>query len=194
MLAPPSGHLAGAFARVDNSRGVHKAPANEIVRGALGLERALSDPQQEILNPEGVNAIRVFPGQARPVIWGARTTVAPDVTDWVYVNVRRLLLYIEESIQESLRWAVFEPNDLALWQKLKRTITAFLTGVWRDGALFGATAEEAFLVRIDEALNPPSSRALGRLFVEIKVAPVRPAEFIVVRIGLWDGGGEVSES
>jgi uncharacterized protein len=194
MLVPPSGHVAGVFARVDTARGVHKAPANEIVRGALALERALSDPQQELLNPEGVNAIRVFPGQARPVIWGARTTVAPDVTDWVYVNVRRLLLYIEESIQEALRWAVFETNDLALWQKLKRTITAFLTGVWRDGALFGATAEEAFEVRIDEALNRPASRALGRLFVEIKVAPVRPAEFIVVRIGLWEGGGEVSES
>jgi uncharacterized protein len=194
MLVPASGHVAGAYARVDNARGVHKAPANEIVRGAVGLERVLSDPQQELLNPEGVNAIRVFPGQARPVIWGARTTGDPEVTDWIYVNVRRLLLYLEESLQESLRWAVFEPNDLALWQKLKRTITAFLTGVWRDGALFGATAEEAFQVRIDEALNPPSSRALGRLFVEIKVAPVRPAEFIVVRIGLWDGGGEVSES
>jgi phage tail sheath protein FI len=193
MLMPPVGHIAGVYARVDSERGVHKAPANETVRGALGLERAVTDAQQAPLNVAGVNVARTFPGLARPVLWGARTTVRTDITDWTYVNVRRLLLYLEESLQEGLRWAVFEPNDLALWQKLKRTITAFLTGVWRDGALFGATAEEAFMVRIDEGLNPPASRALGRLFIEIKVAPVRPAEFIVVRIGLWDGGGEVSE-
>jgi phage tail sheath protein FI len=193
MPVPPVGHVAGVFARVDQSRGVHKAPANELVRGALALERAISDAQQDPLNTAGVNVIRTFPGQARPTVWGARTTVAADVTDWLYVNVRRLLLYIEESLQEGLRWAVFEPNGEPLWKGLERTINAFLAGVWRDGALFGATTAQAFSVRIDEALNPPESRALGRLFIEIKVAPVRPAEFIIVRIGLWDGGDEASE-
>jgi phage tail sheath protein FI len=193
MLIPPCGHVAGVYARSDDERGVHKAPANELVRGALALERAISDAQQDPLNTAGVNVIRTFPGQARPTVWGARTTVAPDVTDWLYVNVRRLLLYIEESLQEGLRWAVFEPNGEPLWKGLERTINAFLAGVWRDGALFGATTAQAFSVRIDEALNPPESRALGRLFIEIKVAPVRPAEFIIVRIGLWDGGDEASE-
>jgi phage tail sheath protein FI len=193
MFVPPSGHVAGVYARVDTFPGVHKAPGNVDVRGALGLERALSDRQQGPLNRQGVNVLRVFPGDGRVIVWGARTTVDPIVTDWLYINVRRLLLYLEESIQEGIRWAVFQPNDLTLWQQLKRTIGDFLTRVWRDGALFGATAEEAFQVRIDAALNPPSVRALGRLNIEIKVAPVRPAEFIVVRIGLWDGGGDVDE-
>ena len=194
MTIPPSGSIAGVYARTDQERGVHKAPANTDVRGVLGLEQRLSDRLQGPLNLEGVNVLRIFPGNAQVIVWGARTTVEPDITDWLYVNVRRLLLYIEESIQEGIRWAVFEGNDLSLWQKLNRTITAFLTEVWRDGGLFGAKPEDAFQVRIDEALNPPSERALGRLHIEIQVAPVRPAEFIVVRIGLWDGGGDVSES
>jgi phage tail sheath protein FI len=194
MAVPPSGGVAGVYARTDQERGVHKAPANTDIRGVLGLEQKLSDRLQGPLNLEGVNVLRIFPGNAQVVVWGARTTVQPDVTDWLYVNVRRLVLYIEESIQEGIRSSVFEGNDLALWQKLNRTISAFLTGVWKDGGLFGATAEEAFQVRIDEGLNPPSERALGRLHIEIKVAPVRPAEFIIVRIGLWDGGGDVSES
>jgi hypothetical protein len=194
LLMPPSGHVAGVFARVDAQRGVHKAPANEVLSGVLGLERIVTDNQQGPLNLAGVNVLRIFPGQARPVIWGARTTVRTDVTDWIYINVRRLLLFIEESIEEGIRFAVFEPNNLALWQKLRRTITEFLTRVWRDGALFGATPEEAFFVRIDEALNPPETRALGRLFIEVGVAPVRPAEFIIVRIGLSENSTEVSES
>lgn len=194
LLIPPSGHIAGIYARVDQSRGVHKAPANENIRGALGLERILTDEHQALLNPEGLNVLRILPGQGQPVVWGARTTVSKDVTDWVYVNVRRLFLYLEESIEEGIRWAVFEPNNLQLWQKLKRTITEFLTRVWRDGALFGEKAEQAFYVRIDEALNPPPTRAIGRLYIEIGVAPVRPAEFIIVRIGLWNGGAEVTES
>src|SRR5207245_7993854 len=114
-------------------------------------------------------------GTAQVVVWGARTTVQKEVTDWLYVNVRRLMLFIEESIEEGIRFAVFEPNNLALWQKLKRTISEFLTRVWRDGALFGANAEQAFYVRIDEALNPPSVRALGGLYLAIAVVPVRPA-------------------
>ncbi|MFI8327070.1 phage tail sheath family protein [Streptomyces sp. NPDC085529] len=191
VAQPPSGHIAGIIAATDTARGVHKAPANTPISGALGLERRLLDSEQGLINPQGVNALRILPGRGVPVVWGARTT-AENVT-WQYINVRRLFLFLEESIQDSLRAAVFEPNDLALWQRLKRTLTEFLTRVWRDGALFGATAEQAFFVRIDEALNPPATRKLGVLHVEIGVQPVYPAEFIVVRIGVWDGGAQVSE-
>lgn len=194
IAIPPCGHIAGVMAREDGRRGVHKAPANVSVLGVLGLERVISDRQQAPLNDAGINALRIFPGSGDVIVWGARTTVRKDVTDWRYVPVRRLLLFLEESIQEALRWAVFEPNDPILWGKLNRVLTDFLTRVWRDGALFGDTAEKAFQVRVDEGLNPPSTRALGQLFIEIKVAAVRPAEFIVVRIGLWDGGGDVDES
>ncbi|MFE9775573.1 phage tail sheath family protein [Streptomyces sp. NPDC005931] len=189
---PPSGHVAGIYARTDATRGVHKAPANVGVNGAVGVERRLTDTDHGLINLDGVNAIRVLPGHGQPVVWGARTTAGDR--SWQYVNIRRLFLFLEESIQEGLRGAVFEPNDLGLWERLKRTLTEFLTRVWRDGALFGATTKEAFYVRIDEHLNPPSTRKLGRLFVEIGVQPVYPAEFIVVRIGIWDGGAEVAES
>lgn len=194
ILVPPSGHMAGIYARTDNNRGVHKAPAgNEaLVNGALGVERTMSDIDQGQLNLQGINVIRVFKPGGRPVVWGARTT-ATD-TNWQYVNIRRLFLFLEESIEEGIRWAVFEPNGLPLWQKLRRTINEFLNRVWRDGALFGATADEAFYVRIDEALNPASEQALGRLYIEIGVRPTYPAEFIIVRIGIWQGGSEVSES
>lgn len=192
ILVPPSGHVCGVFARSDGTRGVHKAPANEIVNGAVGVATRVSLIEQGQLNLQGINVIQVFQDGGRPIVWGARTT-ATDA-NWQYVNVRRLFLFLEESIQEGIRWAVFEPNDLALWQKLKRTLTDFLLRTWRDGALFGAKAEEAFYVRIDETLNPPSQRALGRLTIEIGVAPVRPAEFIVVRIGIWDDGAAVAES
>jgi hypothetical protein len=188
---PPSGHLAGVYARSDAERGVHKAPANTGIRGALGLTRRLTDEQQGPLNLAGINVLRVFPEQAQPVVWGARTT-ATDA-NWQYVNVRRLFLYVEESIEEGIHWAIFEPNNLQLWQKLKRSISEFLDRVWRDGALFGETAADAFYVRIDEALNPPSEQAKGRLYIEIGVRPTYPAEFIVVRIGIWQGASEVTE-
>ena len=191
ILVPPSGHVCGIMARVDTTRGVHKAPANEIVNGAVGVERTMSDVDQGQLNIVGIDVIRQFQGGGRPVLWGARTT-ATD-TNWQYVNVRRLFLFLEESIQEGIRWAVFEPNNTALWAKLKRTITEFLTRVWRDGALFGETADQAFYVRIDETLNPDSTRALGQLFIQIGVRPSYPAEFIIVRIGIWQGGSSVSE-
>ena len=190
-LWPPAGHIAGVFARTDTERGVHKAPANAAIRGALGLQYRLTNDQQGLLNLLGVNVLRVFPEQAQPMVWGARTTALDR--NWQYVNVRRLFLFLEESIQEGIGWAVFEPNNLALWQKLKRTITEFLTRVWRDGALFGETADKAFYVRIDEVLNPPSTQALGRLYIEIGVRPTYPAEFIIVRIGIWQGGAETSE-
>ncbi len=190
-LWPPSGHIAGAFARTDAEQGVHKAPANTNLRGALGLERRLTDDEQGKLNPMGINVLRVFPGQGQPLIWGARTTATNR--NWQYVNIRRLFMFLEESIQEGIRWAVFEPNNLQLWQKLKRSITEFLMRVWRAGALFGATPDQAFYVRIDEALNTPDEQKIGRLNIEIGVRPTYAAEFIVVRIGIWDGGAEVSE-
>jgi len=189
---PPSGHIAGVYARTDAQRGVHKAPANTNIRGALGLERLLTNEEQGPLNLMGINVLRVFPEQAQPLVWGARTTATDR--NWQYVNVRRLFLFLEESIEEGIRWAVFEPNNLQLWQKLKRTITEFLTRVWRDGALFGATPKDAFYVRIDEVLNPPSTQALGRLYIEIGVRPAYPAEFIIVRIGIWQGDSNVSET
>ena len=190
-LWPPSGHIAGIYARCDSNPGVHKAPANVAIRNTLGLQYRLTDKEQGPLNMKGINVLRVFQGQSQPMVWGARTTATDR--NWQYVNVRRLFLYLEESLEEGIRWAVFEPNNLQLWQKLKRTITDFLTRVWRDGALFGAKAEDAFYVRIDEALNPPSTQALGRLYIEIGVRPTYPAEFIVVRIGIWQGGSEIRE-
>ncbi len=193
ILVPPSGHVCGIFARSDNSRGVHKAPANEIVNGALGVERNMSNVDQGQLNLQGINVIRLFQTGGRPILWGARTTATDR--NWQYVNVRRLFLYIEESIEEGIRpTGIFEPNNLQLWKKLKRSITDFLTKVWRDGGLFGAKAEDAFYVRIDEALNPFSEQALGRLNIEIGLRPSYPAEFIIVRIGIFRGGSEVTET
>lgn len=193
LLVPPSGHLAGIYARSDNQQGVHKAPANEYISGALDLDTLLSDAEQGELNVEGVDVLRIFPGQ-RPIVWGGRTTAPKDEVPWRYINVRRLFLFVEKSIQRGLRWAVFEPNDQTLWKKLDRTITEFLTRVWRSGALFGKTAAEAFYVKVDEELNPASVRALGQVIIEIGIAPVRPAEFVVVRISMWDGGSQSNEA
>jgi phage tail sheath protein FI len=193
LFIPPSGHIAGIYARSDEQRGVHKAPANELITSAIGLSQVVDGTTQGELNDAGVNVIRLFAGQARPTVWGARTTCPPQETPWRYVNVRRLFLFVEKSIQEGTRWAVFEPNDLSLWKKLNRTLVEFLTRVWRSGALFGATAAQAFYVKIDEENNPPATRALGQVIIEIGLAPVRPAEFVVVRIGMWDGGSNVSE-
>lgn len=194
ILVPPSGYVAGIYARSDAQYGVHKAPANEMIAGSLGLERTLTETELGEVNVEGINVIRTFPNRARPTVWGARTTAPAAEAPWRYVNVRRLLLYIEESIEEGIRWAVFEPNNLALWKKLTRRISEFLTRVWRDGALFGATPEQAFYVKCDEELNPEPVRALGQVIVEVGVAPVRPAEFVIVRIGQWAGGSETTES
>lgn len=187
---PASGHLAGIYARSDAEHGVHKAPANEPITGAVGLTRALDETTQGDLNSVGVNVLRMF-GGGRPLVWGARTT--SDDVAWRYLNVRRLMLFIEESIQEGLRWAVFQPNDLSLRKKLERTVTEFLTRVWASGALFGATASEAFSVKVDDENNPPSLRELGQIVIDIGVAPVRPAEFVVVRIGMSAGGKQIQE-
>lgn len=185
IYVPPSGHMAGIYARTDVDRGVHKAPANEVVMGALGLKYKISKNHQEGLNPQGVNCIRDMNGNIR--VWGARTIGGDANGEFKYINVRRVLLYLRESIEEGTQWAVFEPNDYRLWAKIRRNVTAFLTNVWRDGALFGNTPNEAFYVKCDEETNPPEVRELGQVITEIGVAVVRPAEFVIFRITQWSG-------
>jgi phage tail sheath protein FI len=185
ITVPPSGHMAGIYARVDTSRGVHKAPANEVVLGALGLNVAVSKNAQGAANEKGVNCIRSLNGNI--LVWGARTLAGPNDADFKYINVRRLFLFLRESIDEGTQWVVFEPNNPALWQKIKRNVTAFLTNVWRDGALFGDTAQEAFYVKCDAETNPPELRDLGQVVTEIGVAVVKPAEFVIFRISQWSG-------
>ena len=186
---PPSGHIAGIWARTDATRGVHKAPANEVIRGALNVSRRITRAEQEVLNPEGINCIRFFPAEGIRV-WGART-LAPRGNEWIYLNVRRLFNMIEESIAKGTRWVVFEPNDRPLWQDIRRDVSAFLRTLWRDGALMGRTAEEAFFVKCDEETNPPESIDQGRVIIQVGIAPVKPAEFIVFRIGQHSGGVEI---
>ncbi|MET0146131.1 MAG: phage tail sheath subtilisin-like domain-containing protein [Ilumatobacteraceae bacterium] len=179
IYVPPSGHMAGIWARTDDTRGVWKAPANEVVRGALDVEMTITKAEQGLLNPIGINCIRPF-GTRGIRVWGARTLSSN--TDWTYINVRRLFNMIETTIMEGTQYAVFEPNDMSLWEGLKRTINAFLRGLWRDGALFGATAEQAFFVKCDEETNPPESIDMGKVVVEVGIAPVKPAEFVIFRI------------
>jgi phage tail sheath protein FI len=176
---PPSGHIAGLWARSDAERGVHKAPANEVIRGAVDLELRLSKGEQDLLNPIGVNCVRAFPGRGIRV-WGARTLSSDPA--WRYLNVRRLFNYLEESILLGTQWVVFEPNDDRLWSSIRRNITAFLTEEWRRGALFGRTAAEAFYVKCDRENNPQESIDQGRVVCEIGVSPVKPAEFVVFRL------------
>lgn len=186
---PPSGHLAGIYARTDATRGVHKAPANEIVRGALRVTHRLTRADQAELNPYGVNCIRFFSSQG-VLVWGARTVTSDP--QWRYLNVRRLFNMIEESIARSTRWIVFEPNEPTLWQAIKRDVGAFLTLLWRDGALMGRTAEESFFVKCDDETNPPEVIDAGRVVIQIGIAPVKPAEFIIFEIGQHSGGTEVT--
>jgi phage tail sheath protein FI len=190
ISVPPCGHMAGIWARSDATRGVHKAPANEVVRGAIALETKITKGEHDLLNPKGINCIREFAGLGIRV-WGART-ISSDQS-WRYLNVRRLFNYVEESVLEGTQWVVFEPNDTDLWARVRRTIHSFLLGVWRDGALFGATPEEAFYVKCDAENNPPDSVDAGRLICEIGIAPVKPAEFVVFRIAQYSGGASVSE-
>jgi hypothetical protein len=181
----PSGHIAGIYSRVDHQRGVHKAPANEVVRGALDVEHQISRSQQDGLNPYGVNCIRFI--NENITVWGARTIGGDANTDLKYINVRRTLIFLRESIDRGTQWVVFEPNDRTLWAKIRLNITAFLTTVWRDGALFGSTPQEAFFVKCDDETNPREERDLGRVTCEIGVAIVRPAEFVIFRISQWAG-------
>ncbi len=190
IFVPPSGHMAGIYARSDAERGVHKAPANEIVRGALDLKYNITKGEQDLLNPKGINCIRNFPNRGIRV-WGART-ISSD-PEWRYVNVRRLFNMVEQSIENGTQWVVFEPNDQKLWKRVNRNITAFLLRVWRDGALFGETPEQAFFVKCDNETNPPEVIDAGQLVVEIGMCPTKPAEFVIFRIGQLPTGGDISE-
>jgi phage tail sheath protein FI len=181
----PVGHIAGLYARVDSARGVHKAPANEALWSVLGVEQALSDDQQNSLNYESVNALRLFSGNV--VVWGARTLQASTNTQdalYHYINVRRMVTYIEKSLKVGLRWAVFEPNNLTLQKQITRAVHGFLDGIWRAGGLFGATAEEAYYVRFPDADNTIVSRSQGRLVMEVGLSVTYPAEFIIINIGI----------
>ncbi|MFJ4280805.1 phage tail sheath family protein [Streptomyces massasporeus] len=190
-LVPPSGHVAGIWARSDAERGVHKAPANEVVRGAVDLETQITRGEQDLLNPIGVNCIRAFPGRGIRV-WGARTLSSDPA--WRYLNIRRYFNYLEESILIGTQWVVFEPNDHNLWARIRRNISAFLVNEWRSGALFGQRPEEAYYVKCDEETNPPESVDVGRVVCEIGIAPVKPAEFVIFRLAQFSSGnGELEE-
>jgi phage tail sheath protein FI len=191
LLVPPSGHVAGVWARTDSTRGVHKAPANEVVLGVNGLGFQVTQEEQGGLNRTGINCIRAFPGRGIR-IWGARTLSSDP--EWRYLNVRRLFNYVSESIMEGTQWAVFEPNDERLWMQLKIAASNFLTRTWREGALFGGTPEQAFFVKCDSETNPPDVIEAGQVIVEIGIAPVKPAEFVVFRISQYSAdASEVAE-
>ena len=192
VYAPPSGFVCGVIARVDGERGVHKAPANEIVMGITGLSQSVNKIEQGQYNDRGINVIRDFRDRGIR-IWGARTLATKSDASWKYVNVRRLFIMVEQSILAGSQWAVFEPNDQLLWTKLNRDVRAFLMRVWRNGALFGKTAEEAFFVKCDEESNPRYLIDAGQVNVSIGICPVKPAEFVVFSIGQWDGGASLNE-
>ena len=176
---PPSGAMAGIYARTDTDRGVHKAPANEIVRGCTGLSCSYNDAEQDILNPIGINLVRAFTGRGIRV-WGARTISSNGL--WKYINVRRLFIYVEQSIKSNTNWVVFEPNSEALWSRVTRTIESFLATCWRDGALAGSTPEQAYFVECGPTTMTQDDIDNGRLICNIGIAPVKPAEFVIFRI------------
>lgn len=191
---PPSGHMAGIYARTDIERGVHKAPANEVIRGITGLELTINKGEQDILNPMpyNINVLRDFRTDGRGFrVWGARCITSDS--DWKYINVRRLFIFIEESIDQGTQWVVFEPNDEPLWARVRRSVSGFLTNVWRDGALQGKKPEEAFFVRCDRTTMSQDDIDNGRLIMLIGIAPVKPAEFVIFRIGQWTGGATSEE-
>jgi phage tail sheath protein FI len=179
---PPSGFVAGVYARTDIDRGVHKAPANEIIRSISGFESAVTYGQQGVLNPDGINALRFFPGRGNR-IWGARTLSSDP--EWKYVNVRRLFVYLEHSIDKATQWAVFEPNNERLWGSIRRAVEDFLFVRWRDGALLGTRPEEAYFVRCDRTTMSQNDLDNGRMICLVGVAPTYPAEFVIFRIGQW---------
>jgi uncharacterized protein len=191
MLIPPGGHIAGIYARSDTNRGVHKDPANEVILGIDQLQLQINNQQQAILNPKGVNCLRYFKGQGN-LVWGGRT-ISTD-PDWKYINVRRLFIFVEKSIEMGTQWVVFEPNDQTLWARARRSVSEFLTGLWQDGMLQGATKEQAFFVRCDNTTMTQADLDNGRFIMLIGIAPVKPAEFVIFRIGQYAGGGSsVSE-
>lgn len=187
IALPPSGFVCGIYARSDIERGVHKAPANEVVRGLTRFEVNVNRPRQEVINPEGINALRLLEGRGSRV-WGARTMTSDP--EWKYVNVRRLFIFMEHSIDNGTQWAVFEPNNRRLWNNIRRTVEDFLLVLWRDGALLGAKPEEAFFVRCDRTTMTQNDLDNGRLICLVGVAPVKPAEFVIFRIGQWTGDAQ----
>ncbi|MBN1181695.1 MAG: phage tail sheath subtilisin-like domain-containing protein [Bacteroidales bacterium] len=190
---PPSGAIIGSYSATDIRRGVHKAPAgidDGFLNSVVGIEKIVTKGEHDLLNPKGINVIRTFPGLGI-LIWGARTTSSDP--EWKYINVRRLFLFLEESIHKGTQWVVFEPNDRSLWKNIARNIRAFLRIQWLEGKLVGNTEEQAFYVKCDEETNPQESIDLGRVITEIGVAPSKPAEFVIFRIAQWDGGASVSE-
>ncbi len=192
LYVPPAGHVAGLYARVDGERGVHKAPANELVLGITGLTQNINRIEQGQYNDRGINVIRNFKDRGIRV-WGARTLATKSDPSWKYINVRRLFIMVEQSIMLGSQWSVFEPNDHTLWKKLTRDVRAYLMRVWRSGALFGQTAEEAFYVKCDDETNPRYLIDAGQVNVQVGICPVKPAEFVVFSIGQWDGGGLIEE-
>ncbi len=192
LYLPPSGHVTGVYARVDTSRGVHKAPANEIVMGITGLSQKINAIEQGQYNDRGINVIRIFKDRGIR-IWGARTLATKSDPSWKYINVRRLFIMVEQSIMIGMQWAVFEPNDHALWAKLTRDTRAYLMRVWRSGALFGKEPDEAFYVKCDEETNPRYLIDAGQVNVQVGICPVKPAEFVIFSIGQWDGGALIEE-
>jgi phage tail sheath protein FI len=188
LLLPPSGFVTGIYARSDIERGVHKAPANEVVRGLTKFEANINKARQDVLNPEGINALRFFEGRGNRV-WGARTMSSDP--EWKYVNVRRLFIYIEHSIDKGTQWAVFEPNGPRLWANIRQTVEDFLLVLWRDGALLGDKPEQAYFVRCDRTTMTQNDLDNGRLICLIGIAPVKPAEFVIFRIGQWTGDAKV---
>jgi phage tail sheath protein FI len=177
--------VAGLWCRTDSTRGVHKAPANEVCMGANGLGFQITQAEQGGLNKVGINCIRAFPGRGIRV-WGARTMSSDP--EWRYINVRRLFNFVSESIMEGTQWSVFEPNDEKLWIQLRIAATNFLTRVWSDGALFGSTPSQAFFVKCDSETNPPEVIEAGQVICEIGIAPVKPAEFVIFRLSQYSGG------
>jgi phage tail sheath protein FI len=188
LLLPPSGFVTGIYARSDIERGVHKAPANEVVRGLTRFEANINKGRQDVLNPEGINALRFFEGRGNRV-WGARTMSSDP--EWKYVNVRRLFIYIEHSIDKGTQWAVFEPNGPRLWANIRQTVEDFLLVLWRDGALLGDKPEQAYFVRCDRTTMTQNDLDNGRMICLVGVAPVKPAEYVIFRIGQWTGDAKV---
>ncbi len=185
LMVPPSGHVAGVWCRTDGTRGVHKAPANEVTLGVNGLAFQITAEEQGSLNQRGINCIRAFPGRGIR-IWGARTLSSDP--EWRYINVRRLFNYVSESIMEGTQWAVFEPNDERLWSSLRISTANFLNRTWRQGALFGSTPSEAYFVKCDAETNPQDVIEAGQVVVEVGICPVKPAEFVIFRISQFAAG------
>jgi phage tail sheath protein FI len=188
---PPSGHVLGLFARVDDERGVHKAPANEVVRGITGITRSLEKGEHDLLNPSpvNINVIRDFRPTGRSIrVWGTRCITSD--TEHKYVPVRRLLIFVEQSIDIGLQWVVFEPNAEPLWARVTSSISNFLTDVWRSGALEGTKVEQAFFVRCDRTTMTQSDIDNGRLIILTGIAPVKPAEFVIIRMSLMTAVNE----